>query len=108
MREQSVMVAYIVNKHDFFGFPILPPDLEKLPETIAVCDRCFNADLINSSHTILRALAHSREVLSTEELPTQERPPRCHVCGRFIVYPAALEKASEKRQQACDKGQQIA
>jgi len=93
------MVAFTVNKHDFFGFQFLPPDLEKLPETICVCDQCFSADLINSNHTILRAIANSREVLSTEDLPAAERPTRCHVCGRFIVYPAALDKAPEKGQQ---------
>ena len=93
------MVAFTVNKHDFFGFSILPPDLEKLPETICVCDQCFSADLINSNHTILRAIAHSREVLSTEDLPAAERPTRCQVYGRFIVYPIAQEKAPDEGQQ---------
>lgn len=86
------MVAIIVSKYDYFRTPSPQLLQDRYPDTLCVCPLCFDQDLISASQVILRAISHNRSVQYAEDLPEDQRPQRCTICGRFIAYPVAAGK----------------
>jgi hypothetical protein len=98
--------SYLINKHDFFRPRAQEhaPSFQDLPETICICSDCLFQDAIEASFIYRRTIESGREITQTDELPEQDRPRRCHLCGRHLTYSGhAATAAAGIHQPAPDR-----